>query len=309
MPAVKDAEKQIEALREKIRHHEYLYFVLDQPEISDREFDQLMKQLQRLETEHPELVTPDSPTQRVGGKPKEGFAKVAHSRPMLSLDNAYNEQELRAWSERVAGGLAALREQIAAARAGQPLTETEAFGELREIFTTSATPVRLAEIARVAGLPDHLITGRQIAVLARVDDAAEAAALAERLGRQRMRPAEFVVAAAGQERQAVTAALDGLAGRGVRITVTNAAEGDGWLAGAATMARSPWVAPWRAGRDYDESYLLDLACARECAQADAVGYAGGPGYAYVTSLDPALARREYFAPDGRDQGLRLFSLS
>ena len=64
-----------------------------------------MNELRRLEAEHPELVTPDSPTQRVGGKPKEGFAKVAHSRPMLSLDNAYNEAELRAWSERVLGGL------------------------------------------------------------------------------------------------------------------------------------------------------------------------------------------------------------
>ena len=63
------------------------------------------------------------------------------------------------------------------------------------------------------------------------------------------------------------------------------------------MARSPWVVPWQADREYDESYLLDLACARECAQADAVGYAGGSGYAYVTSLDPALARREFFSPE------------
>jgi hypothetical protein len=83
---------------------------------------------------------------------------------------------------------------------------------------------------------------------------------------------------------------------------------------AAKVARSPWVAPWQADREYDEWYLLDLACARECAQADAVGYArdGGAGYAYVTSLDPALARREFFGPngpDGSDHGLRLFSLS
>lgn len=99
--ASKDLEKKIEALREKIRHHEYLYYVLDQPEISDAEFDKLMWQLKDLEAEHPELLTADSPTQRVGGKPREGFVKVAHSSPMLSLDNTYSEEELRAWEHRV----------------------------------------------------------------------------------------------------------------------------------------------------------------------------------------------------------------
>ncbi len=97
----KDVEKKIESLREQIRHHEYLYYVLDQPEISDADFDKLMRQLKDLEEEHPELITPDSPTQRVGGKPREGFVKVAHSSPMLSLDNTYNEDELRAWERRV----------------------------------------------------------------------------------------------------------------------------------------------------------------------------------------------------------------
>ena len=101
MPAPKDAEKKIEALREKIRHHEYQYFVLDTPEISDQEFDKLTKQLKDLEAEHPELITPDSPTQRVGGKPREGFVKVRHSSPMLSLDNTYSEEELRGWERRV----------------------------------------------------------------------------------------------------------------------------------------------------------------------------------------------------------------
>jgi DNA ligase (NAD+) len=101
MPAPKDAVKKIEALREKIRHHEYQYFVLDNPEISDQEFDKLTKQLKDLEAEHPELITPDSPTQRVGGKPREGFVKVRHSSPMLSLDNTYSEEELRAWERRV----------------------------------------------------------------------------------------------------------------------------------------------------------------------------------------------------------------
>ncbi len=101
MAAGKDVEKKIESLREKIRHHEYLYYVLDTPEISDAEFDKLMQQLKDLEAEHPSLVTPDSPTQRVGGKPREGFVKVRHSSPMLSLDNTYNEEELRGWERRV----------------------------------------------------------------------------------------------------------------------------------------------------------------------------------------------------------------
>ena len=101
MPVLKEIEKKIEALREKIRRHERLYYVLDNPEISDAEFDKLMQQLKSLEAEHPSLVTPDSPTQRVGGKPREGFVKVPHSSPMLSLDNTYNEDELRDWERRV----------------------------------------------------------------------------------------------------------------------------------------------------------------------------------------------------------------
>ena len=91
----------LESLREKIRHHEYRYYVLDDPEISDAEFDGLMNELKKLEAEHPELITPDSPTQRIGGRPREGFVKVAHSVQMLSLDNAYSEEELRDWERRV----------------------------------------------------------------------------------------------------------------------------------------------------------------------------------------------------------------
>ena len=99
--ATKDLEEKIEDLREKIRHHEYRYFALDDPEISDFDFDKLVEQLKKLEAEHPELITPDSPTQRVGGKPREGVVKVAHASPMLSLDNTYNEEELRSWERRV----------------------------------------------------------------------------------------------------------------------------------------------------------------------------------------------------------------
>ena len=99
--ATKDIEKRIETLRDKIRHHEYRYYVIDDPEISDAEFDQLMIQLKKLEDEHPKLITPDSPTQRVGGKPREGVVKAAHSSPMLSLDNTYNVEDLRGWERRV----------------------------------------------------------------------------------------------------------------------------------------------------------------------------------------------------------------
>lgn len=97
----------IEELRAELRHHEHLYYVLDAPEITDAQYDALMQELRALEDAHPELVTPDSPTQRVGGRPKEGFAKVPHSRPMLSLDNAYSEGELREWDQRVRATLGA----------------------------------------------------------------------------------------------------------------------------------------------------------------------------------------------------------
>jgi DNA ligase (NAD+) len=93
--------KRAEILREEIRHHEHLYFVLDAPEITDAEFDAKVNALKAIEREHPELVTPDSPTQRVGGKAREGFVKLAHSAQMLSLDNAYSEEELRDWTRKV----------------------------------------------------------------------------------------------------------------------------------------------------------------------------------------------------------------
>jgi DNA ligase (NAD+) len=95
------AARKIEHLREQLRHHEYRYYVLDAPEITDAEYDKLTRELQSLEHAHPDLITPDSPTQRVGGKPREGFAKVAHSSPMLSLDNALGEAELRQFDTRV----------------------------------------------------------------------------------------------------------------------------------------------------------------------------------------------------------------
>ena len=100
MAAAKSPAVEIEKLRNEIRRHEDLYYVQDSPEISDLEYDQLLSKLQALEVAHPELITPDSPTQRVGGRPAEGFPEVVHRRPMLSLDNSYNIDELRAFDQR-----------------------------------------------------------------------------------------------------------------------------------------------------------------------------------------------------------------
>jgi len=102
MPASnKELQQKLEKLRDKIRYHEHRYYVLDDPEISDAEFDRLMDELIELEAKHPELVTPDSPTQRVGGQPSGQFASVPHSTPMLSLAKTTSETELRDWERRV----------------------------------------------------------------------------------------------------------------------------------------------------------------------------------------------------------------
>src|SRR5260370_39951700 len=98
------AKHEIEELRDKLRHHEYLYYVLDQPEISDAAYDRLMKRLDELEATHPELITPDSPSVRVGGTPREGFQTVQHARPMLSLDNAFSYDQLLDFDRRVRQG-------------------------------------------------------------------------------------------------------------------------------------------------------------------------------------------------------------
>jgi DNA ligase (NAD+) len=101
---ITDPAERIAELRRLIRHHEECYYILNTPEISDEEFDRLLHDLERLEADYPDLVTPDSPTQRVAGRPAEGFATVEHLEPMLSLDNAYSGEELRAFDERVRRG-------------------------------------------------------------------------------------------------------------------------------------------------------------------------------------------------------------
>src|ERR1041385_255001 len=105
-----NAAERIAELRRVIRYHEERYYVLNDPEIADAEFDALMQELERLEAENPDLVSADSPTQRVSGRPAAGFVTVEHAEPMLSLDNAYDEEELREFDARVRRGLAAAGE-------------------------------------------------------------------------------------------------------------------------------------------------------------------------------------------------------
>ncbi len=100
MPKLRSLETDLNRLREEIRRHDELYYVSADPEISDADYDALLDNLKKLEADHPELITPDSPTQRVGGRPADGFPEVAHRVPMLSLDNSYNIDELRAFDER-----------------------------------------------------------------------------------------------------------------------------------------------------------------------------------------------------------------
>src|SRR5450755_887997 len=99
------AKRRVEELRARIEHHSYRYYVLDAPEISDADFDQLLRELRALEERHPDLLTPDSPTQRVGGAPAARFAPVKHSARLLSLDNVFDDEELSAWHDRVVKGL------------------------------------------------------------------------------------------------------------------------------------------------------------------------------------------------------------
>jgi len=105
MEKLEEVKRRVEKLREEIRHHDYRYYVLNQPEISDKEYDDLVNKLKRLEKQYPGLITADSPTQRVGEKPLEGFKTVKHRVAMLSLDNTYSSEEIEEWAKRVHKGL------------------------------------------------------------------------------------------------------------------------------------------------------------------------------------------------------------
>src|SRR3984893_1787054 len=164
----KIVEQEIDALRDTLRRHEHLYYVLDQPEISDAEYDVMIRRLQELEAQHPELVTGDSPTQRVGGKPREGFVKVSHSSPMLSLDNALNEDELRDFDRRVRDLLGGAKYQYVAELKMDGLSMavhyrsgaleraiTRGDGTVGEDVTENARTIRSIPLRVKDGLPGH----------------------------------------------------------------------------------------------------------------------------------------------------------
>lgn len=215
----------------------------------------------------------------------------------------------------------AVRAEIRAASAAGPLTAAEIRLGLREIFAAHATPVRLAAFARAAGLPAGIVGGRQVAVLARAEDAAAAAELAADVARQRLRPAEVIVATAPGAAGGVTEALGGLADAGIRVIVDDGVTpasfgGKGETGRLARLAESAWAAPWPPRTGGEDTYLLDLACARECAQADAVGF--GADYEFTGSLGetpPALVRRDLLlagAPPAAtwgSHGIRMFTVA
>src|SRR5690349_8095649 len=172
---MKDPAQEIEALRKELRRHEHLYYVLDRPEISDAEYDELMRKLQTLEAQNPELVTPDSPTHRIGGKPREGFIKVRHSSPMLSLDNALNEQELRDFDRRVRellGGVAfcyvaelkmdglSMAARFENGRFQQAVTRGD--GEIGEDVTENARTIRSLPLSVKTDLPRFELRGETV---------------------------------------------------------------------------------------------------------------------------------------------------
>jgi len=101
MENLERVKKRIEELRELIRYHDWRYYVLSDPEISDKEYDDLMRELKKLEEKYPQFITPDSPTQRVAGAVLEGFPAVKHKVKMLSLDNTYSIDELKEWEEKI----------------------------------------------------------------------------------------------------------------------------------------------------------------------------------------------------------------
>jgi hypothetical protein len=229
--------------------------------------------------------------------------------------SAEQAREQRACGARVImadGDRASLLPRLAEAAAAGPPGWPDIVQALRGIFTEHATGARLAELAGVAGLPDGLIAGRQIAVLACAANADAAQALGASVLRQQLLPAELVVAAGPGEvaQRTATAALSDVAARGVRIQAISPTD-EAWLRACAARCRSPWAAPWDTSREYAGPHLLDLACARECSQADAIGYAGA-AYAYTPTLTSAgLARRELLGSGTLDvsDGLRLFSVS
>jgi len=170
--STRDVRRQVEALRDQIRQHDYRYYVLNDPQISDAEYDQLLRQLATLEARSPRLVTSDSPTQRVGGVPDEAFRTIRHRLPMLSLGNAFDPEELLAWHQRVVKGLKGARHTYTAELkidgVGIALTyqqgrlvraATRGDGTLGEDVTANAKTIRPIPL-RLRGRPPRLLEVR-----------------------------------------------------------------------------------------------------------------------------------------------------
>ena len=261
-----------------------------------------------------------------GARSWRGLPALYREHAVFVTASADQAREQAASGARVVGPLASgaaadsVRDELEAAREAGPLGRTEIRVLLRDIFTSHATSARLAALAGAAGLPAGLVGGRQVAVLARAADAAQAQRLAAALLRQRLRPAEVIVAdGAGVAGDALAA----LADHGVRVVTTTAdadaapagPAGPEWSRPLARLATAPWLAPWAPDGSQPDTYLLDLACARECAQADAVGFGAGE-YEFTRWLDePGLVRRDLLVPGGPaaadwgGHGLRLFTVT
>ena len=254
-----------------------------------------------------------------GTRSWRGLPELYRGNGVLVTASAGQAAEQRACGARVIGPIgggsdaAAVVAQLGAARSAAPLGPSEVRDELREVFEQHATPVKLAALATAAGLSGTLVGGRQVTVLAVLsgpaDAAAGAAALAASLLGQRLRPAEVIAGVLAGQADAARSALSALADAGIRVRVAEAASVDA----LAKLATSPWVAPWPAAGQPD-THLLDLACARECAQADAVSFGSGDYEFTLEATEPALARRELFLPGAPPvaawgaRGLRLFSI-
>ncbi|HEX3958575.1 MAG TPA: hypothetical protein VHZ03_18425 [Trebonia sp.] len=295
--------------------------------------------------------------QVTGGRNWRGLPELYRGNGVFLTASPDQALEQLACGARVVGPVgsgadaAAVAAELAAATSAAALTAAGVRAGLREIFEVHATPVKLAGVARAAGLPAALVGGRQVTVLASVNDAAAARGLAAALLRQRLRPAEVIASAPAGRADLVTEALGALRDAGVRVRVTVSAAGapvsgdlatgnpaagksgmtESGLARLAVLASAPWVAPWpagdRPGAGLPGTYLLDLACARECAQADAVGFgtvdgddaatgAAAGDYEFTQRLaEAALARRELFLPGSPPpgawgaRGFRTFSIS
>jgi hypothetical protein len=267
----------------------------------------------------------------------DGPVRLAGARSWRSLPALYRENavfvtaspaqglEQAASGARVIGPLgsgtdaSAVRGELAAARDAGPLTLPELRVRLRGIFAADATPARLTALMKAAGLPGSLVGGRQLGVLVSLADAAQAGRLAATLLAQRLRPAEVIASCPASAADAVRSALGPLRQNGIRVEIApdaaQSAAGVDWARPLARLARAPWLAPWAADGGQPEDYLLDLACARECAQADAVGFAALE-YEFTRWLEePALVRAHLLDPGGPaasdwgSHGLRLFSVT